>query len=260
MGKKNNNKKGQVTIFIIIAIVLIIGGVLFFMFKEKISPTLKINSEENPEEFLENCLQDDLYESIDFISIHGGNPNSKLYREFKFSDEDKYYNLSYLCYNQNDYVPCIIQSPLLLIDIEKKLKEKINVKKCFDEYVSSLEDAGNSVDKNYKDFNLKIFPGRIEIDLDSKITKTKNEIVSSEKDFVLSFETKIYELTSLASEIAEQKAQYCNFEHLGYMQYYPAFNIDYFRTSDSVEIYTLAHKDDVIKFRFAIRGCVIPPL
>jgi hypothetical protein len=43
------------------------------------------------------------------------------------------------------------------------------------------------------------------------------------------------------------------------MLLYPSWEIDKFRTSDSIIIYTVKNKDDENKFRFAIRGCVIRP-
>ena len=63
----------------------------------------------------------------------------------------------------------------------------------------------------------------------------------------------------MAHEIVSQESQFCYFEYLGYMLLYPEYKIDKFRTSDETIIYTIDHKDSKEMFRFAVRGCVIPP-
>jgi hypothetical protein len=72
------------------------------------------------------------------------------------------------------------------------------------------------------------------------------------------YSSNFYDLALVAQEIVSQEARFCNFEHLGYMLLYPDFEIDKFRTGDSDTIYTLTHRESGERFRFAVRGCVIP--
>ena len=103
-------------------------------------------------------------------------------------------------------------------------------------------------------------PRKIIIKINANMTLTKTEESLRYENFTIITASKFYDLAILAQEIVSQESSFCYFELLGFMLLYPEFDIDRLRTSDSTIIYTLKHEDSKEKFRFAIRGCVIPPV
>ena len=256
-------KRGQLTIFIIVGILLVATTVLFFLLRSGvIAPNLGGGAKEaGPTSFLQSCIEDEIKTTVDILSIQGGYINPVLSKRFKFEDEDQYHNISYLCYTQSYYTPCLNQQPMLLQHIKNEITLQISeeVEICFNELVLNLEDDGFVVDAAYGGYEVKLTPGRIIIDIDAEITTTKTDQTSKQENFQISVPTKLYNIAVVAQEIISQEARFCNFEYLGYMLTYPEFSIDYFRAQDATIIYTVGHVDTNDKFRFAVKGCVIPP-
>ena len=150
---------------------------------------------------------------------------------------------------------------MLIQHLKEEVKDNIDtkVRNCFNQFKTNLEKAGYSVDTIYRNFSVQLVPEKIIIDIDAEITTTRNEQTSSQKDFVIIFPSRIYELSVVVQEITSQEARFCNFEQLGYMILYPQFNIDKFRTGDGDTIYDVEDRKTKEKFKFAIRGCVMPP-
>ena len=88
---------------------------------------------------------------------------------------------------------------------------------------------------------------------------TKADETSTYNNFKIIFPTRLYDISVVVQEITGQEARFCNFEQQGFTLFYPEFDIDKFRTGDGDTIYTISHKKTNEAFRFAIRGCVIPP-
>ncbi|MFA4952964.1 MAG: hypothetical protein WC584_01970 [Candidatus Pacearchaeota archaeon] len=252
---KKIKNKAQITIFVIIAIIIVAVIALFFLFRSGLIPGIGGTEEKNPRIAFQDCLEDKILETTDLISKQGGYINPILYREL---DGEK---ISYLCYNQNYYLSCINQEPMLIQHIKEEIKNNIDakVRNCFDQFKTSLEKTGYNVDANYRDFSVQLVPEKVIVDIDAEITTTRNEQTSSQKDFVIIFPSRIYELAVVVQEITSQEARFCNFEQLGYMLLYPQFNIDKFRTGEGDTIYTIEDRKTKEKFKFAVRSCVIPP-
>lgn len=256
------SKRGQITIFIIIAVMVIVLIILFFVLRTGKEPAAGGKTEEeNPNSFLTSCIEEKTKKTIELISMQGGYMENPLIKTFKFEDEKESYNISYLCYNLNLYQPCINQEPLLINHLKKEIKTYISddVRGCFDRLTTSLSEKNYVVDARYKDFNITLISKKVVIDIDAELTLTKNEETSKIDRFKVAIPSRFYDLALVVQEIVSQEARFCNFEHLGFMLLYPKFNINKFRTGDSTTIYTVQHRDSQEKFRFAIRGCVIPP-
>ncbi|MCK5043634.1 hypothetical protein KAR52_01365 [Candidatus Pacearchaeota archaeon] len=256
------NKKGQVVIFIILGIILVAVIALFLIFGEKIIPEMGLGKEINPASFLDACMKDKIEESVKLISMQGGSANPELYKTFRFEGEKDFTNISYLCYTQNYYLSCINQEPMLIQHLKSEIKTSISdeVKTCFDDLTSSLERQNYVVYAKYHGFDIELMGGKIIVEIDGELVLTKSgETSKQEEKFKIIVPSKFYDLALVAQEITSQEAEYCHFEHLGYMFFYPKFHIDIFGTSDSVKIYTIEHEDSKERFRFAIRTCVIPP-
>jgi hypothetical protein len=257
------NKSGQVTIFIIIAVIIIAIIILFFMLRKQNQPNTGGNPQENPGSFLDTCLKDRLTEAVDTISSQGGYVDPKFYKRFKFENETSYNNLAYLCYTQNYYVPCINQEPMLLSHLKLELHDylKTDVENCFKFLGQNLENKGYVVEAKYNNFNVVLDERGVIINISGEIDLTKKNGGgnSIETNFKAMLPSKFYNLAKVAQEIVSQEAQFCNFNNLGYMLFYPEWKINKFKTGDSVTIYTIENRDSKEKFRFAVRGCVIPP-
>ena len=137
-------KKGQVTIFIIAGILVVAAIVVFFFFRQGIIPGIGEKPEENPGSFLEVCIEDKLIEGVEKISSQGGYLENPLNRTFKFSNEKVFTDISYLCYQNNYYLSCINQEPMLIQHLKAEVKDYVldDVRKCFDNLVSSLDRRG----------------------------------------------------------------------------------------------------------------------
>ncbi len=256
-----NQRRGQVTMFIIVAAVIVVGVVLFFLIKNEIIPGIGGGQEINPKSFLQVCVEDKIRESVELIAIQGGYVENKLNRSFKFSDEKSPGDISYLCYNQNNYLPCVNQEPMLIQHLKSEIKNSISneIRSCFDDLTKNLQNKGYVVDATYRDFSVEMASGKVIINVDASLTLTKSGETTNQNLFTITFLSKFYNLAIVAQEIVSQEAKYCNFEHLGYMLLYPQFDIDKFRTGDSTTIYTVTDRDSEERFRFAVRSCVIPP-
>jgi len=257
----SKNHRGQVTIFIILAII-IASSIILLVFSRG-GEVLKVGeaSEKNPGNFLSVCLEEKMNEAINLISSQGGYASNPLNKTFRFNDETSSTDISYLCYTNNYYTPCIVQEPMLIKHLKNEIKNYISydVKDCFNKLASSLESQGFDAEAEYNGFEIELRERKVITNISAKLILTKSGETSSYEDLKITTLSRFYETTSVVQEIINQEAVYCNFEYAGYMLLYPQWEIDKFRTSDSVIIYTVKHKDDENKFKFAIRGCVIRP-
>jgi hypothetical protein len=248
-------KRGQTTIFIIVGIIIVAIIILSIIFKPKITELL--TQEVNPNEFLSTCLSESSKQVLEDLSLEGG--SFAPYKTFTFNNE-KTRNISYLCYTQNYYSSCTSQKPMLINYLKQKIKEELedDVPVCFQGLISSLEKRGYKTNLKYEDFDINLEPEKLKININATLTQTKEQTLTFE-DFEIQVPTKFYKNAILAQEIAYQEARFCHFNVLGYMMTYDEFKIDEFKTSDLEKIYTIINKQTKEKFRFAIRGCVIPP-
>ncbi len=256
-----NSKRSQIAIFVILGILIISAIALFFIFRQD-SNVLQTSgkSEENPTGFFESCIGNKVREAVDELSLRGGYMDSKLSINFKFENEN-YHNITYLCYNQNSYLPCINQKPAFTEDLNKEIKNYISndVENCFNKLKSSLEDKGYETNVNYNDFSVEIAPKKIIVQTYSDIAYTKAGQTTNEKDIKVEIASRLYEISLIALEIVNQEARFCYSEISGISILYPEFSIDKTKTDSLSNIYTIIHKDSKEKFRFAVRSCAIPP-
>lgn len=252
--------RGQVNMFIIAGITVIVIIALLLFYKGKLLPELDVGKEKNPNMFFESCVEGKVKEAISIMSLQGGYIKPKFKISFKFEDRD-FEEIPYLCYTENYYVPCVNQEPMLIQHLNEEIKDyvKEDVEDCFNKYILELENANYVVDSSYEGFEVKLVPGRILVNIYGKITSTKTGETSKQENFGVRIPTKFYDLGIVVQEIVSQEAEYCNFDILGFMMLYSDFEIDKFRTGESITIYRLKHKDSKEEFQFAVRSCVIPP-
>lgn len=256
------NKKAQVTIFIVSAIILIGLILLFIFFRTGVIPNNFLERKEiNPNTFLKNCVEEKIKKTAEVISFQGGYISNPLNKTFKFDVDKEEHSISYLCYNQNYYLQCINQEPVLISHLKEEIKNEIKaeVENCFNELKKNIEKEGFSVSSLYTGFEINLEPNQIILNIDAELGLDKSGEISTQKNFRIIIANNIYDNAIVVQEIVSQEARFCNFDFLGFMLLYPDFNIDKYRAGDSSIIYSVEKKQSQEKFRFAVRTCVIPP-
>ena len=246
-------KKGQVTIFIIIAIVIVALGVLLYLFL----PQIKVNfgfATDNPSEFIQNCMEDKIENTVKILSSQGGSLNPENY--FLYSDE----KIEYLCYTNEYYIPCVVQQPLLKQHIENEIKIGIRAESdsCFESLKQSFENQGFSVNLKAGDIKVELLPKIMVVMYNRSLILTKDSTERYEKfDVVLN--NNLYELMSIANSILGMETQYGDSETTIYMNYYHDLKVEKKKQTDGTTIYILTDRKTEDKFQFASRSIAWPP-
>jgi len=252
-------KQGQINMFVIAGIAIIVIIALLFFYRGKLLPILDIGKETNPNIFFESCIEDKVKEAVGIMLPQGGYIEPEFSFKFKFEGE-RYQNISYLCYNENYYIPCVNQEPMLMTHIEEEIYNYVEdgIENCFEDYVLKLKKENYEVNSVYDGFEIELIPKRILINIYGKITLEKTGETSKQENFEVRVPTEFYDLAVVAQEIVSQEAEYCNFEQVGFMLLNQEFELDKFKTGNSKTIYTIKHRKSGEAFRFAVRGCVMP--
>ncbi|MFA5061133.1 MAG: hypothetical protein WC494_02370 [Candidatus Pacearchaeota archaeon] len=245
-------KKGQVTIFIILAVVIVVAVIFLFFFLRE--PESSTTEEVSPKSFIQRCAEDLVIESVEIILKNGG----KILPEQTIQYEGE--NYTYLCYQEDYYLPCYNLYPLLQEGIENEIKEnsKGKVQNCFNLMKEDYESRGFSISGGATNFSINLFPNSIKINLEKDVEITDKDISQKFEDFSFEIASPLYELINIAREIVNSESQYCYFEYNGYMLLHPEYKIwriDY----DGTKIYKIVDRNTGKEFKFAERGCVSPP-
>lgn len=246
-------KRGQITIFIIIAIVIIVFGILIYLFFPKIQTGLGI-SINNPQIFIQNCMEEKIKDSIETISLQGGTIDPENYFLYEGN------KIEYLCYTNEYYITCVVQQPLLKQHIENEIKNEINNEKkaCFDSLKENFESLGYAVTLIEGETKVELLSNRIVVVFEDDLTLTKGD---SERYSELSVvvNNNLYELMSIANSIIGMEVQYGDSETTIYMNYYHDLKVEKKKQTDGTTIYILTDRDTGDKFQFASRSVAWPP-
>jgi len=249
--KNKMNDKGQITIFIILALILIVGIIFIFLLRR--APELELVSEENPQAFIESCTRDTVGEALDLIMAHSGSlePKGAIMYQGK--------NISYLCYNNLYYRPCINQQPLLIEHIEEELHKYIKprISNCFQSLKTKFEPRYEVSMEEDLDLTTKLTSKGVEIKINRDFKMQRGDKVRSFSLFKVNVVHPVYRLAEIAMEIVNAEARFCNFNTLGFMTIYPRYDINKFRMGDSTTIYSVKELATSKMFRFAVRSCAI---
>jgi hypothetical protein len=246
------NRKAQVTLFIILSLIILISVLILLTVKQQ-KPSTSYN-EENPQQTIESCTTEALEEAIDILSNQGGDINPSGFTTFR--DE----KLVYLCYNQNFYLPCINQRPELVSHIETEITDYIRpiVNKCFNQLKSNLEKK-YSVELEGMNLKTDLKKDSIKVEIERKLTFSREGETKTFQDYVIEINSPLYEMAKTAMEVANQEANYCNFDILSYMVFYPDQKLEKFRPGDQDVIYYITDIKSKKMFKFAIKSCALPP-
>ncbi len=252
-----DKKKGQIAIFVIIGFLFVVILVVLFL----IRPRLEHKDEPSymdPQNYMDDCMQEAAKEAISLISKQGGYINPPNYLPYKGN------NLSYTCYNINFYQPCVMQTPQLIKHVSNQIKiySEPKINNCFSALKQGLEKRGYDVsidDKSY--LEVEFGPRRVFLDIDRGFVMRKSGEVKSFDSFNSIIIDPIYDFAEIAQEISNQEARFCHAEYIGLSFSYPRFRIDknqYGSGLTASKVYTIAEISSGREFLFAVRSCAMP--
>lgn len=246
-----DNKKGQITIFVILGLIIVVGVIIIFLLIRP--PEVRLLDENNPQAFVESCTREAVEEALEILSKQGGDIDPK--GSLQYDDEE----IAYLCYNFNYYERCINQRPLLIEHIENEITRYITpkVNDCFFNLESGLRGR-YEIETSKMELRTILQPQTVFVEIDKKFKITRNDEVRNFEGFKMSMSHPIYDLAEVAMEIANQESKYCNFDELGFMIFYPEFDISKFIRGEADIVYSVLERATDRKFTFAIRSCPLP--
>ena len=246
------DKKAQVAIFIIIAILIVVSVIIALWFFGR--NTAELPKSLNPDQFIDKCVRDAVEPSVEAVLAGGGRVEPDFYKQY---NGDPY---NYLCYQKNYYLACINHYPQLKAIVEEEIRADSDqrVRDCFNSLKQELESKGFSVVEEELEYNIKLVPKIVKININKKFNIFRGETAQSFESFNAELMSPLYELVMVARDIVNQESQYCNFEYNGFMLLYPEFDIKRISYEEEL-IYKIMERRSGKVFRFAIRGCAFPP-
>jgi hypothetical protein len=246
------NKKAQVTIFVILGIVIVASIILLFVLLIS-PPQINTIDENNPQSFIESCVQEALEGAVEMISENGGDISPRGYLEYNGTE------ITYLCYISDYYETCINQRPLLIEHFQNEINEYIKPKiaDCFLTLKNELENRYD-IETSKLNVATSISSKNIHIKINKKFKMARQGSSFEIDEFNIQMNHPIYDLLTVAIEVVNQEARFCNFDELGYMILFPEYDINKFVTGDDDAVYTLTDTRTNKRFRFAVRSCVLP--
>ncbi len=249
-----NDKRAQVTIFIIIAVIIVAAAILIYSFYPQIKTSFGIE-EKNPQSYIQSCIESDIKEAADNLSLQGGSlvpENYILYNNEK---------IEYLCYTGEYYKTCVVQQPMLKGHIESEIKGYIKEKaeSCFNSMEESYRKKGYNINLKRGLTIVELLPQKIVSVFNYSLVLTKGEDSEKYDSFRVVLDNNLYELVSIANSILEWEATYGEAETTFYMDYYHNLKVEKIKQSDGTAIYILTDRNKGDKFQFASRSVAWPP-
>ena len=250
-------ERGQVTIFIILGVALVAGAaVLFAVFSNKAPSLGGQPGPQNMNAYLSTCLQSDVQQGVEALSLEGGSINNSLSTTFQFSNTTPVLNISYLCYTAAfNSTPC--NPPYLLYPFfENNLHDYLSkdVSGCFDSLVSTLKSQGYQVASNYNGFEVYIMPNRIYLNISADVTTNKSSTQRYDS-FQAQVPSEVYNMLSLTNDLINQESM-CNLT-VSYIFNYPNYQILWYGSSDQSNIFHIVNRQTQEQFNFAVRSCAV---
>ncbi len=250
----NKNKRGQVTIFIIIGILVVAGVVLFFALRPEIGITGE-QATENPQAYIQSCIFPEVEETVQIISQQGGSLEPSPSIDYNGSE------IEYLCYTENYYEPCIVQQPFLKTHIEEEIEKGVgkDVENCFNQLEETYQNRGYEVNLKRGEPKYELLPKRVVINLkDYELNVRKSGDSQTHRNFQVSLNNNLYEMTGIAGSIVEFEFTYGDASAESYMDIYHDLKVEKDRLYDGTTIYTLTDRNTGKEFKFASRSMPLP--
>lgn len=245
------NNRGQMVLWIIIAVFLVLAIFLFAYSGKK----LKVGDQSiaHPGSAIESCTREAIDEITTKMMPQGGlsePKNFKLYKNVK---------VEYLCENAGSFTPCIQQHPLFLEEMRKQIEQYVNEKvdTCFKTLKSEYEKRATTIELGAQTLSLTLGLGKISVNIARTMKLSKGDKTLTVETFPIEMNHPLYDLGSVAVEIANQEARYCHFDTLGYSVLSPSVTIRKATLSDETLIYQIRDEATKKELWVAIRSCPI---
>ena len=249
------SKRGQVTIFVIIAVVVVGIIAMIYLFVPRAQTGTNFDAQ-NPNGFIQNCLEEEIGQTVETISMRGGSLNPEFY--FKFDEV----NIEYLCYT-NDPIPalCVPQRPLLQQHIESEVEQDISeeVTSCFNALVENYNGDGYNTNLQTGRTNVELLPNRIVVNFSDYILTASKDETERHDSFSVVLNNNLYELVSIAKSIVEWETTLGEADVRVYNNNYPHLDVDKNPRDDGTKIYTVTDLNTGDQFQFASRSFVFLP-
>jgi hypothetical protein len=242
-------KRGQVTIFIILALIIVIAISVFFVFYKP-----SVENTQTKKLQIENCIEDELQKPILDLALRAGIQKPTF--TTMYMDE----NISFICYTDEYYKPCVVQYPFLKQTLEENLAKimKSKIEKCYEDSVDNLKLNGYDVTSGEITEKLEIIPDKIRITIDAPTTIKKGESSQSMREPIeININSELYTILTIANSILQFETSYGDAEISSFTFYYPELNIQKIRRDGGNKIYIITDKKD-IKYQFATRSYAWP--
>lgn len=253
------DKIAQITIWVILGVVIAASILLILLIRTKPELIRPNQGEEtfDTQSYIEQCARQSVNEVTDIMIPQAGLLN--LRNSIVFNNT----RIEYLCDYIGYFEPCINQHPALMQEMKRDISSYATPKldECFKNMKMEFEKKQAQVnfdDSSHPIVKIDLGKDRIFISVKKKITITKLGESNSFDELNFEVSSPLYNLASIAMEIADQEAKYCYFENVGYSIIYPRYNIGLFRMSESTKIYTIKDTKSGKSMYIAVRGCAIP--
>lgn len=249
--------RGQVSIWVILGIILAASIVLFFLLSPSAELLKPADSDVSfdMQTFLETCTAQYVGEAVDLMLPQGGFVNP---RNTVFFDGN---NIEYICFNNGNYSPCIHQHPLLLNEMKLEIDNYVTplIDDCFEDMKREFEGRRGDVeyDLNF-DVEVNLKKDVVALEIKRETTIVKQGDTRNLGGFKIEVSSPVYNLGKVAMEIANQEANFCYFEFVGYNLHYPRYQIKKYTLSDPIDIYTITDIKTRKEMNIAVRGCTLP--
>lgn len=236
--------------FIIIAVVIVGVAIAIYFLYPKITSEVITTT---PSEEIRNCLEGDIKDTIEKISMQGGNYEPQFY--YNYQGE----KVEYLCYTNEYYKECVRQIPLIKKHIESEIKSAIEerVETCFNSLEKNYKNKGFEVTINRKDYEVEIIPEKVSTQINYEVNLKKGDTSDSYNSFTIDVNSNLLDLTNIAEDILSWEANYGDADAAGYMLLYSWLKVEKMKQTGGTTVYILTHRNSGDKFQFASRSVAL---
>lgn len=245
-------KRGQISVFIILGLLIFVVIILIFLNNKDFASFVLGKS---PVDSIEECTTKTINEGKEILSKQGGlitPENYYLYQNNK---------LHYICYTQESFQNCVMQTPFLKYTIETELKNYLEprLNECLTDIKLSVERQGNQMRYKKPAIDISLEPNSIISNIELELAISKNDNTESYKNIKTDQNSRLYDMVIVASEIANSEAQYGDSNTDAFMYKDKNLKVEKIKEGDETKVYILTDRKEGEKFIFAVKSIPIPP-
>jgi len=249
-------KRGQLTIFIILAILIIALALLIYFLYPKLKGGGSTETD-NPYSYIQTCMKEKIENTIETVSLQGGNYLADAEGGFYFYRGEY---VRFLCYSNEDFQPCINQEPFLTEHIESEILNGINseAENCFNSLAGNYEKRGYEVDLKKGNTEIQILPDRISTQFNYELNLIKGSETQNYKNFEIKLNSNLYNILEVVKNIIIWEINVGDSIPEAYMNDNPYLKVEKKRKENEIKLYILTDRNTGEVFRFASRSFAAP--